>query len=45
MFAASLVLERNAACVVDKRAPATYADALAALKSAKLKLQVTGDMM
>ena len=45
MFAASLVLVRNVACVVDKRAPVTYADALAALKSAKLKLQVTGDMM
>jgi hypothetical protein len=31
MFAASLVLVRNVACVVDRRAPAIYADALAAL--------------
>jgi hypothetical protein len=30
MFAASLVLVRNVACEVDKRAPATYADAFAA---------------
>ena len=45
MFAASLALVRNVACVVDRRAPVTCAAALSAPKSAKLKLQVTGDMM